>query len=46
MGGSWVVSRGSFVVGPRYSMYTRHVYILLCCFKCSLATAVLSAISF
>ena len=46
--GSWVVGRGSLVVGrgSEIPMYTRHVYILLCCFKCPLATAVLSEISF
>ena len=53
MGRAWVVGRGSWfvgceslVVGLRSPMYTRHVYILLCCFKCPLAKAVLSAISF
>ena len=46
--GGWVVGRGSWIVGrgSEIPMYTRHVYILLCCFKCPLATVVLSAISF
>ena len=45
--GSWVVGRGSWVVGRgSWVVGTRHVYILLCCFKCPLATAVLSAIFF
>ena len=42
--GSWVVSRGSWVMGPRSSMHTSHVYIVLSSFKCLLATALFSAI--
>ena len=44
--GVCLIGVGGWVVGPRSSMYTRHVYILLCCFKCPLATEVLSVISF
>ena len=37
-GGWWVMGRGSWVVGrgSEIPMYTRHVNILLCCFKCPL----------
>ena len=39
--GTWVMGRWSEI--PRVYTYVR---ILLCCFKCPLATEVLSAISF
>ena len=44
--GSWVVGRGSPMCGRGSPIYTRHVCIILRCFRCPLTTAVLSAISF
>ena len=46
--GSWVLGGGSWVVGhePKISHVYPSCIRILCCFKCPLATAVFSTISF